>query len=59
MDDFWKCQNLYEEKEEHEWTNKLLTKKKRKRHSSGDQRPRTSKVSDPEYFIGEFYQKFK
>ena len=30
MDDFWKCQNLYEEKEEHEWTNKLLTKKKEK-----------------------------
>ena len=52
MDDFWKCQNLYKEKEDHEWANNYWQKKKK--FSTGDQRPRTSKVSDPEYFIGEF-----
>ena len=52
MDDFWKCQNLYEEKEEHEWANNYWQKKKK--YSPSDKRPCTSKVSDPEYFIGEF-----
>ena len=31
----------------------IITDQKKK-YSPGDQRPRTSKVSDPEYFIGEF-----
>ena len=32
----------------------IITDQKKKKFSTGDQRPRTSKVSDPEYFIGEF-----
>lgn len=34
----------------------IITKKT---PSNGNQRPLASKVSDPEYFIGEFYQKFE
>ena len=32
----------------------IITDKKKKKYSPSDKRPCTSKVSDPEYFIGEF-----